>query len=192
MSILSAGGRAAFGYRPSAFSWVTRVTRDRADGGRLKAAIALVIAMLVLAHPAAQQPSAVAALARESNVRAAIAAARSTEAQTIEDQIRFCEVPAPPFNEAARGELLRREFVRLGLQNVRVDRAGNVLGDRPGAAPRPRLVVAAHLDTVFPEGTDVRVKREGTVLKGPGIGDDCRGLAALVAVIRIMRSADIR
>ena len=75
-------------------------------------------------------------------------------------------------------------FREAGLQNVRIDKEGNVLGDRPGVQPRPRLVFTAHLDTVFPEGTDVRVKRDGNMLRGPGIGDDCRGLAVLLAVVR--------
>jgi acetylornithine deacetylase/succinyl-diaminopimelate desuccinylase-like protein len=83
-------------------------------------------------------------------------------------------------------------FTQLGLQNVRVDKAGNVLGDYAGAAPRPHLVLAAHLDTVFPEGTDVKVKRDGNVLKGPGIGDDCRGLAVMVAIIREMKKANVK
>jgi tripeptide aminopeptidase len=87
---------------------------------------------------------------------------------------------------------LRREFTRLGLQNVRVDRAGNVLGDRTGTGPRPRLVIAAHLDTVFPEETDVKVTRQGRTLRGPGIGDDCRGLAVLTAIIRTLRQASVR
>ena len=75
---------------------------------------------------------------------------------------------------------------------MRVDGAGNVVGDRPGAAQRPRLVVAAHLDTVFPEGTDVHVKREGPMLYGPGIGDDCRGLGVLVATIRALKQASVQ
>ncbi len=90
-------------------------------------------------------------------VKASLDAARAGEPRTIEDQIRFCEVPAPPFKEAARGEVLRQTFQQLGLRNVRVDKVGNVLGDRPGAAARPRVVLSAHLDTVFPEETDVRV-----------------------------------
>src|SRR5262249_25303463 len=70
-------------------------------------------------------------------IKAALEAAKTSEPQTIEDQIRFCEIPAPSFKEAARGEALRQAFQQLGLRNVRVDKAGNVLGDRPGAAPRP-------------------------------------------------------
>ena len=60
---------------------------------------------------------------------------------------------------------------------------------QPGAAVRPHIVIAAHLDTVFPEGTNVKVKRDGAILRGPGIGDDCRGLAVLVAVVREMKKA---
>lgn len=125
-------------------------------------------------------------------VKASLDAARANEAQTIEDQIRVCEVPAPPFKESARGEMLRQTFLQLGLRNVRVDKAGNVLGDRPGAADRPRVVLSAHLDTVFPEETDVKVKRDGPVLRGPGIGDDCRGLAVMVAAIRALRQTNLR
>src|SRR2546427_3498978 len=136
-----------------------------------------------------------AELVKDPAVKAALEAAKANEAQTIADQIRFCEVPAPSFKETARGEVLKRTFEQLGLQNVRVDKAGNVLGDYPGAAPRPRLVLAAHLDTVFPEGTDVKVKREGpgnNILRGPGIGDDCRGLAVLVAIVREMKKARVQ
>jgi tripeptide aminopeptidase len=158
----------------------------------VRVATASAVWTLAAALAGAQAPSLVLSLAEQPAVKAALAAARSTEAKTIEDQIRFCEVPAPPFMEAARGEVLKRAFDDLGLQRVRVDRAGNVLADRPGAAARPRLVVAAHLDTVFPEGTDVRVRREGPILRGPGIGDDCRGLAELVAVARLMRDAAIQ
>jgi acetylornithine deacetylase/succinyl-diaminopimelate desuccinylase-like protein len=95
----------------------------------------------------------------------------------------------PP--ETARDLDQRDQHGEAGLQNVRIDAAGNVLGDRAGRAPHPHLVMAAHLDTVFPEGTDVHVKRDGTVLKAPGIGDDCRGLATLLGVIRALRQAKV-
>jgi len=133
-----------------------------------------------------------ARLMADSAIKAAVDAIKASENQTIEDQIRLCEVEAPPFKEAKRGEVYAKMFRELGLQNVRIDKEGNVLGDRPGAQPRPRLVFTAHLDTVFPEGTDVKVKREGNVLRGPGIGDDCRGLAVLLAVVRTMNQAKIQ
>lgn len=133
-----------------------------------------------------------AKLMADSAIKAAVDAIRASETQTIEDQIRLCEVEAPPFKEAKRAEVYAKMFRELGLQNVRIDKEGNVLGDRPGAQPRPRLVFTAHLDTVFPEGTDVKVKREGNVLRGPGIGDDCRGLAVLLAVVRTMNQLKIQ
>ena len=154
---------------------------------------ALLIA-LAAAPAAAQQDAANlgATLLAEASIKAAVDAIRAAEAQTIEDQVRLCEVEAPPFKETKRAEVYARLFREAGLQNVRIDKEGNVLGDRPGAQPRPRLVFSAHLDTVFPEGTDVKVKREGTILRGPGIGDDCRGLAVVLAVIRAMNQAKIQ
>jgi tripeptide aminopeptidase len=131
-------------------------------------------------------------LLKDPAVKAAIDGIKATEAQTIADQIRFCEIPAPEFKEEVRGKELARVFTQLGLQNVRVDKVGNVLGDYAGAAAHPHLVLAAHLDTVFPEGTDVKVKREGNLLKGPGIGDDCRGLGVLVGIVREMKKANVK
>jgi len=83
--------------------------------------------------------------------------------------------------------VLKELFEQFGLKNVFIDRAGNVVGTRPGAQPRPNVVVSAHLDTVFPEGTDVTVKRDGSRLRAPGIGDDTRGLAELVSVLRALQ-----
>jgi tripeptide aminopeptidase len=142
-------------------------------------------AMIVFTGSIAAQPMNPA-------TRAALDGVRADDPQVVADQIRLCEIPAPPFQETARGQAMKAGFEQLGLTNVRIDKAGNVLGDRPGVLPRPQLVVAAHLDTVFPEGTDVRVKRNGTVLSGPGIGDNCRGLAVLLAVARALRRANVQ
>lgn len=158
---------------------------------RLPVALALVLTVCSTTG-FGQSAADVAALMREPAVERALAAARRDEPRTVDDQVRFCEVPAPPFEEAARADLLRRAFVDAGLINVRSDRAGNVLGDRRGASARPHVVVAAHLDTVFPPGTDVRVTRDGSVLRGPGIGDNCRGLAVLVRIARVLREGGVR
>ena len=133
-----------------------------------------------------------ATLMRRADVRAALDAARRDEPHALEEQVRLCEIPAPPFKEADRARAYAEAFRGVGLRNVRIDTQGNVLGDRPGKMPRPRLVFGAHLDTVFPEGTDVHVTRDGTVLKGPGIGDDCRGLAVVLAVIRALDKAKVQ
>jgi acetylornithine deacetylase/succinyl-diaminopimelate desuccinylase-like protein len=155
----------------------------------------LLIAVFLQPSSASAQQDAAnvgARLLSDPAIKAAVEAIRAAEPQTIEDQVRLCEIEAPPFKEAKRAEAYARMFREAGLQNVRIDKEGNVLGDRPGAQPRPRLVFSAHLDTVFPEGTDVKVKREGPLLRGPGIGDDCRGLAVLLAVIRTMNQAKLQ
>lgn len=150
----------------------------------------------VLLHfvtPSAQSGSDIGNhLLQDAAVKAAVQAARDDEARTLEDQVRLCEIPAPPFKEAARGQAYAETFRSLGLKNVRIDKEGNVLGERPGLAPRPHLVFSAHLDTVFPEETDVKVSREGNVFRGPGIGDDCRGLAVILGVIRALAKGGVQ
>jgi acetylornithine deacetylase/succinyl-diaminopimelate desuccinylase-like protein len=124
-------------------------------------------------------------------VAAAVRSADGLEPWVVEQQIALCQVEAPPFKEKGRGEVYRRAFEQLGLRNVRMDSVGNVIGERPGTASGPHLVFSAHLDTVFPEGTKVEVTRAGTRLRGPGITDDCRGLAVLLGVVRALRDARV-
>ena len=153
---------------------------------------AIAIAVLSTTSVTAQMDADVGArLLREPAVRGALDIARATETATIDEQVRLCEIPAPPFKEAARAAAYADAFRAAGLRNVRIDGAGNVLGERPGRAARPHLVFSAHLDTVFPEETNVRVTRDGSILRGPGIGDDCRGLAVVLAVIRALNQANV-
>lgn len=149
------------------------------------ACLTLAAASLGLAQDAAR-------LAEEPAIQSALEAVTKNEPHFIEEQIRICQIPAPPFKEETRGRELQRIFQSMGLQNVRMDKAGNVIGVRPGAAPHPNLVFSAHQDTVFPEGTDVRVTREGTLLKGPGIGDDCRGLVVMLGVMQALNDAHVK
>lgn len=131
-------------------------------------------------------------LLADATVKRALEAVRRNEAEIIEEQVRLCEIEAPPFKEDRRGAALKAVFEALGLTKVRTDLVGNVLGERPGASERPHLVFSAHLDTVFPEGTNVRTTRVGPVIRGPGIADDCRGLAVLIGVIRALNEVGIR
>ncbi len=124
-------------------------------------------------------------------VQRALALVRQWEPATIETQIGICQIPAPPFKETARAEAYRARLAALGLRNVRIDAVGNVIAERPGQDDLPAIVISGHLDTVFPEGTDVTVRREGTILKGPGIEDNCRGLAVLLTVARALDSAQV-
>jgi acetylornithine deacetylase/succinyl-diaminopimelate desuccinylase-like protein len=146
--------------------------------------------LLLLTASALAQDAA--RLAEDPMVKAALAAVEVNEPRFIEEQIRICEIPAPPFHEDVRAKELERLFKGAGLQDVRIDKAGNVIGVRPGATPHPNLLLQAHLDTVFPEGTSVKVTHEGTALKAPGIGDDCRGLATMLGVIKALDDAKVQ
>lgn len=159
---------------------------------RIRWALATLVTAVFCSTAAAQTGDVGTRLTNDAGVRAALDEIRANEPATIAEQVRLCEIPAPPFMETVRAEAYADAFRRAGLRNVRIDKAGNVLGERPGRAARPHLVLSAHLDTVFPAETNVKVTRQGAVLRGPGIGDDCRGLAVLLAVIRALDSANIQ
>ncbi|WP_240198137.1 M20/M25/M40 family metallo-hydrolase [Novosphingobium sp. P6W] len=107
--------------------------------------------------------------------------------------IEITQTPSWPFGEASRGKLVAEMMQQSGFRDVTIDGIGNVIGVRPGRNRKlPALIVAAHLDTVFPQGTDVTVKRAGTRLMAPGIGDDSRGLATLLVLARAMDKAGIQ
>lgn len=144
---------------------------------------------LTLALLAACVP--LAAANSDDDVQKARAFVQENEPRVLEYQIELTEIPAPPFAETERGERYRQMFSERGLRDVRVDQEGNVLGVRPGKEDGPLLVFSAHLDTVFPAETDVRVKREGTTLTAPGIGDDGRGLAVVLGVIDALNHAGL-
>jgi tripeptide aminopeptidase len=156
--------------------------------------LALMFGMTALPPIAAAQQRAAdlgPLLLQTPAVRAAVDLAKADEMRIIDEQIRICEVEAPPFQEAKRAELYAALMRENGLKNVRIDAEGNVIGERPGASARPNVVLSAHLDTVFPRGTNVKVRREGLTLRGPGIGDDCRGLADVIAVARALNKAGV-
>lgn len=125
-----------------------------------------------------------AAIASAPSVKQALQQLQQDNEWTLQQMVELCQVPAPPFKEAERAALFRDKLAALGATNLRIDTAGNVIGEVRGTAAGPTVMLSGHLDTVFPEATDVTVKREGTRLLGPGIGDDCRGLAVTLAVAR--------
>jgi len=107
-------------------------------------------------------------------------------------QIELTRIPAPPFREAQRAEWLRQRFVELGLQDVHIDKAGNVIGVRPGTAAGKFVAITAHIDTVFPDGTEVEITRQGTKLFGPGVSDNASGVAAMLAVIGALQAGGLQ
>lgn len=123
--------------------------------------------------------------------RQAMAALRADHDRFVEQIVTLTEIPAPPFMEEKRAEAYEAMFKALGLAEVQRDGIGNVTGLRRGRGNGAIVVAAAHLDTVFPAGTDVKVRRDGTKLFAPGVGDDTRGLAALLAFARALDAAGI-
>lgn len=109
----------------------------------------------------------------------------------IRIQKQICNIPAPPFKEQKRASDFKNRFEKLGLSDVHTDSEGNVIGIRKGKEQKSKIMVCAHLDTVFPEGTDTHVSEKNGILYAPGIGDNCRGLTELLAVIKAMNEAKI-
>jgi tripeptide aminopeptidase len=134
---------------------------------------------------------AVSARAECQALESILATIKADNAWTVAQQKSICEIPAPPFKEAARGAEFKRRLEALGLK-PRVDAVGNVIAERAGTGKGPTIVLSGHLDTVFPEGTDVRVKEAGGRMTAPGIGDNCRGLAVVLAVARAYQQANPR
>ena len=137
--------------------------------------------------------TAAPALAQSAPIKAAHARIAADYDQTIAEVIELTEIPAPPFKEAARGQRMLEKFKALGLSDVHMDTVGNVIGIRPGKDRAAKaLMVAAHLDTVFPPDVAIKVRREGDTLHAPGIGDTTVTLAALLAFIRAMDAGKIQ
>src|ERR1700678_4280798 len=130
-------------------------------------------------------------LAESSSVARGLAWIEKNSDWITDQQIRLTEIPAPEFDEARRGEFLKQIFEANGLQ-VHTDKLGNVIGERAGSDPNSVVLLAAHLDTVFAQGTDVHVKRDGSRLTAPGIADNGAGLAALAALARVLNDTNIR
>lgn len=142
--------------------------------------------------PDSQAESRVARIAESSEFQAARATLDAQFDRYVAELIHLTEIPAPPFKETARAEEYADMLRAAGLTDVTIDGEGNVLGLRPGTDPdAPLVVMSAHLDTVFPEGTPLTVRREGTRLYAPGVQDDSRGLANLLAYIRALDAARI-
>lgn len=161
----------------------------------MSASLFLLAAAATASPTAPQEPAAPPALTRllgSDRFATAKDALRDDHERLVAEIITLTEIPAPPFGESERGRAFADLMRKSGFADVSIDAVGNVAAIRPGKNRKlAPLVLAAHLDTVFPKGTDVKVKREGTRLMAPGIGDDSRGLAVLLAFRRAMDRAGI-
>ncbi len=152
---------------------------------RLVAALALLCAAAPLA---AQSPLP----ATNPAVRSALDIIKADNAWTMQQEVELTRIPSPPFKESSRAAEYKKRLEALGLANVRIDSVGDVIAERPGVGKGPTVMIAGHLDTVFPAGTDVTVKQQGDTLHAPGIGDDDRGLAVVLAVARALQKAAVK
>jgi len=142
------------------------------------------------AAPAAD--AAYQAILSNPKVVKAIDDIKADDDNALAEQKRITEIPAPPYKEKVRAEYFLKRMQELGFKDASIDTEGNVVALRKGSGGgRPKLVVSAHLDTVFPEGTDVTVKEKDGVILAPGIGDDSRGLAALLSLIKSINANEI-
>jgi tripeptide aminopeptidase len=149
------------------------------------------ILVFMATFPASATEPSVVRLAQNPACARGLAWITGSGSWVTEQQIRLTETPAPEFGENARAELLRSMFAAMGYK-ARLDETGNVVVERIGMQTDRVVLLAAHLDTVFPAGTDVRVHREGKRLLAPGISDNGAGLAALIGVARAFAESSVR
>jgi acetylornithine deacetylase/succinyl-diaminopimelate desuccinylase-like protein len=132
------------------------------------------------------------AMLKEPAVAKALQSIDDRSAGIIDEWVRLVEMPAPSKKEQARAAYIRAEMEKLGLTEIRVDDISNVSGVRKGTGGGPTVVIAAHTDTVFPEGTPVKVRREGDTLTAPGVGDDTSNLMATLEMFRALNRGGVR
>lgn len=130
-------------------------------------------------------------LAANEKVRHALRVAEEETGRALAEQIAISEIPSPTFDEGRRAEDIVRRMREYGLTDVVIDPSGNVVGRRPGKGNGPVVAIAAHTDTVFPIETDVKVRSEGNLHYGPGIGDNASGLRSMLQILRCLEVAQI-
>ena len=133
-----------------------------------------------------------ATLSAAPAVRAALDFLKADDAATLADQKALVVIPSPTSKEQQRARYYLGRLREVGLDDVRMDSVSNVCGVLHGSGDGPKLLLSAHLDTVFPEGTDLAIKEKDGRLYAPGIADDARGLAAILSVVRGMKAAKLR
>ena len=134
----------------------------------------------------------VTTLLAHPDVQKGLAFLKDDQEQTTLDQKTITEIPAPPFQEEERGTYYLSRLKELGLEEAREDSAGNVYGRYKGVGTGPTVFIAAHLDTVFSQGTDVSVKEKDGRLYAPGIADDGRGLAEVLSILRAFKASGVK
>ncbi len=151
-------------------------------------ALLLLAAAPLCAQTSWFQPS----LLEKPEVRKALQSVDARATEIVEEWIKLVEIPSPSGKEQARAKYMRAEMEKLGLTDIRSDEMSNLSGVRKGTGGGPTVVFAAHMDTVFPEGTAIKVKREGDILSAPGIGDDTSNLMAVLEMFRALDRGGVK
>ena len=159
---------------------------------RLLPLVAPLTALLAVAPLAAQGSLFQPSLLTRPDVKKAIDSIDARATAIVDEWIKIVQIPAPSTKEQARAAYIKAELQKLNLADLRVDDMSNVSAVRKGTGGGPTVVFAAHMDTVFPEGTDVTVKRDGDVLRGPGIGDDTSNLMATLEMFRALDRGGVK
>lgn len=153
---------------------------------RLNTPIFFALFLAIAAPAAAQNNWLSPALLDRPDIKKAFQSIDDRATAIVDEWIKLVEIPAPSKKEQARAAYIRAEMVKLGLTDIRVDDMSNVSGVRKGSGGGPTVVFAAHMDTVFPEGTPIKVVREGDILRAPGVGDDTSNLMAVLEMFRAL------
>lgn len=170
------------------------MTPDRRTSARLAFALLLAASLPSALHAQTageEITREVRALAEHPRVRAAFRAVEALEPRTSREHIELTQIPAPPFMEEVRARHYLEMLVEAGADSAWIDEEGNAIALRRGRGGERTVALGGHLDTVFPEGTDVTVRQRGDTLFAPGIGDDTRGLMVVLTVLRAMEEANV-
>jgi len=138
-----------------------------------------------------QYTSEISTIANKTAVKKAFQTLIDLEPQTHQDHYLLTEIPAPPYKEMVRAKKYAEMLKAAGADSVWIDNVGNVIAKRKGKSGKKTVVLEAHLDTVFPEGTDVKIKHKGDTLYAPGISDDTRALAVVLSVLKTVEKTGI-
>ncbi len=163
----------------------------RSLGGPLL--VALFLAGAVPPSVAAQEgyEEEMRSLLDDDAIQRAFEYIEASDSRTLQDQIELTEIPAPPFGEEERAREFLSRMQALGVDEGWIDEEGNAIALRRGSVGDEVVAISGHLDTVFPDGTDVTVRTRGDTLFAPGISDDGRGLATVLAVLRALNEAEV-
>lgn len=158
----------------------------------LSALATVSLAQTAPVMPVSRVDESIATLLASPKIKQLLSAIENDDERAVKELKHFTsDLPAPPFKEKRRAQAFLARLHELGLKDAYMDTNDNVIGIRKGTGKGPRLLISAHLDTVFPEGTDVKIKEQDGKLYAPGISDDTRGLIVLLQWIKTLNELNV-